>query len=519
MKKFLVLCLVAFITILSVSCIQQEEVFYEKFSVKAGEEALVDFPAFALPKTATEIKLPKGIYPKTYLSEGFFTISKEKDADSGLGVLSPDGKIVVPLEYDRIQMDGPFIMASKQEGDGVENYFYYKDGEEIPLSVTELELVFYALDDNFFCISNDTESQVFDKKGRASFVQNFPSTTTYSAFDDYIQVYDPTTQYNGIYEVYNGFARHIKSYIGNVSGGIVYNITYSGKDTFIVLQTSINGSDFDYVMKNEETGNLDKYGQRVFLYDGKKYEEKEIDLDFHILSIRNMFSPGLTYENRKSFAIKEGFSNIWIVKTDENKNLVDTTAHIMDSKCRITLNFEGDVGGDMLRFANGVGFGGASLENFQTGLFALDGSLLWSNNDFSYHTQSYNDGFLVVGKGGTEGVFYGVFDKEGQLIIPLEYDFISNFADGCALARKNGGWIRLFSNGDVENFDYHNAKLDNLSYFTYLYTLEGKVGVENFKGERIIPCEYDEALCYGYSNYTLYYALIKGEECSLFVVK
>ena len=142
MKKCLVLCLVAFITILSVSCIQQEEVFYEKFSVKAGEEALVDFPDFALPKAATEIKLPKGIYPKTYLSEGFFTVSKEKDADSGLGVLSPDGKVVVPLEYDRIQMDGPFIMASKQEGDGVENYFYYKDGEEIPLSVTELELVF-----------------------------------------------------------------------------------------------------------------------------------------------------------------------------------------------------------------------------------------------------------------------------------------------------------------------------------------------------------------------------------------
>ncbi len=70
-----------------------------------------------------------------------------------------------------------------------------------------------------------------------------------------------------------------------------------------------------------------------------------------------------------------------------------------------------------------------------------------------------HDGLAVVNKDGK----WGFIDKTGKVVIPLQYDYASNFSEGLALVKK-----------------------------------DGKSGFVDKTGKAVIPLQYDDS--YGFSE-------------------
>ena len=87
---------------------------------------------------------------------------------------------------------------------------------------------------------------------------------------------------------------------------------------------------------------------------------------------------------------------------------------------------------------------------------------------------------------------YGLFDKEGKLLIDVNYEDVGNFVDGLATVKRNGkyGMINESKNNVVPfQYDY----IDKLSEGLILFKKNYKYGYLNKKGKEIIPPIYDRA--------------------------
>ena len=96
------------------------------------------------------------------------------------------------------------------------------------------------------------------------------------------------------------------------------------------------------------------------------------------------------------------------------------------------------------------------------------------------------------------GFDYGVIDKNNNIIIPFEYDYIGQFIDGYAKAMKNGKFLTLDIYGNEAFYDYNFIYQFDLEFingyavvFNKFNDNEFKYGLINKKYELILPCEYE----------------------------
>ena len=99
----------------------------------------------------------------------------------------------------------------------------------------------------------------------------------------------------------------------------------------------------------------------------------------------------------------------------------------------------------------------------------------------------------------------GVIDNNNKIIIPLEYDAISNWLEGGPIAHY------VVKNNKVGLLYYHNEVLipaiyDSLYYYSHSVIkvkLNGKIWVINAMNKIIIPLEYDALIVEGISNQSI----------------
>ena len=101
----------------------------------------------------------------------------------------------------------------------------------------------------------------------------------------------------------------------------------------------------------------------------------------------------------------------------------------------------------------------------------------------------YKDGYFVMRSEESRAV--GVFDTNGNIVVPMEYANISGFSDGLFLVNRNGyGYVNV-QGKVVIPLEYNNAK----SFSEELAAVEkdGKWGYINKQGEIAIPLQYENA--------------------------
>ena len=103
----------------------------------------------------------------------------------------------------------------------------------------------------------------------------------------------------------------------------------------------------------------------------------------------------------------------------------------------------------------------------------------------------FSDGLLAVGKEGK----WGFIDKNGKVIVPLQYDGVYTFSEGLALVVKDTkyGYVDKTGN-EVITPTYANAWSFSeglAGVRTGSYSLSGRTGFIDKTGKVVIPLEYD----------------------------
>ncbi len=87
---------------------------------------------------------------------------------------------------------------------------------------------------------------------------------------------------------------------------------------------------------------------------------------------------------------------------------------------------------------------------------------------------------------------YGFADENGNIVIPLKYDYAKDFSEGLALVKLNGKWGYIDKNGnEVTSLKYDYAK----DFYEGLAAvkLNGKWGYIDKNGNEVTPLKYDYA--------------------------
>jgi len=100
--------------------------------------------------------------------------------------------------------------------------------------------------------------------------------------------------------------------------------------------------------------------------------------------------------------------------------------------------------------------------------------------------QGFSEGLAVVGKDGK----YGAIDKQGNIIIPLKYRDMKPFSDGLALVLDNGKYGFLDKNGNYVHKPIYEHAVPYVNGMT-IVTLNGEKRAMDISGKMSIPLNYD----------------------------
>lgn len=227
--------------------------------------------------------------------------------------------------------------------------------------------------------------------------------------------------------------------------------SYLGNDKFYVfLETRDSNGQYTYQstkysgkakIYNAKTDTIErdftdtKYYKKIVTKDNEKEENKYGDLT---LSLDQILKEGY------SFAM-EGISIVKGVAT-EDQFILDKDGEVMISlsgrygkDIGINDNREGGFSPLFLLFINGKGFS-PNLQNGTIRILNIDGTTAFEKNDSVYSNLFYNNDALVCMKYVTElsnkwgPNRYGAYDKKGKRLIDFNYDYMSPFISGYALA-------------------------------------------------------------------------------------
>lgn len=114
---------------------------------------------------------------------------------------------------------------------------------------------------------------------------------------------------------------------------------------------------------------------------------------------------------------------------------------------------------------------------------------------FGYGAQGYNSGMLII----RIKKRWGALDKNGKVVVPVKYDFISNFIYGYATARLKDTYYVIDSIGsEILIHEEDITKISKFSEGLALYTNnKGLAGFINEQGDVAIPAQFEKV---GYFN-------------------
>lgn len=137
--------------------------------------------------------------------------------------------------------------------------------------------------------------------------------------------------------------------------------------------------------------------------------------------------------------------------------------------------------------------------------------------DYDYMWMSDNGTHTVVAKGDK----YGVIDKEGKIVLPLNYDYIEMFDTGTLALNQGGKYVLAESTGKPINKKLYDS-IEKIGS-CYKVELSGKYGILNENGIEVVTPKYDymstiNGSVYGQKNNNLT-ATVYGSESENYIIE
>ncbi len=118
----------------------------------------------------------------------------------------------------------------------------------------------------------------------------------------------------------------------------------------------------------------------------------------------------------------------------------------------------------------------------------LKGETIFTSNEYNYCLNFHED---LIGIANIETGKWGYLNKEGEEVIPCQFDSVGNFSDGFAYAALNGKYGYIDKSGNtVIPFEYDDAYGAGSGLFSVVK--DGKCGLVDSNNTIVVPLEYDD---------------------------
>lgn len=477
-------------------------------SCQKGEEAAGYYSVRSLRKPLTAARaISLGDYAfVSFLERGLIEVSAEQDGNTFFGVMDEKGTLVVPALYTSIEMEGDFLLATGNLENSLYTVFNRK-GEilyrsDSPLSIQDVGEGCVAIAD-----SGAERSYVISDKREDLLGAALDQTYRYSVCGDYI-VAQSTKRYKSfVFERRTGGV--LLSFYG--SSTLQYDVAYMGGKDFIVLRNEVVSSEKDCTVALRYGDGYYYLKQTVTRYTIGVSTPRTLVLGKHISSVSDRYSFGVTQEAREVYPLKEGYYSVSYYKTEGKVADGSFAYYLGDSSLKEVKTLPEQVS-PYLSMVEGIAAVDAPSGNVYLVNDKLD--LLAVIEDAVYQNVVYSGGVLTVSKVVNGERKIGGFDLSGREVIPFEYNYISEFVGGKAVATKGGKAYIVDSAGNA----LYLTEKDYPMNWDGFYEKEqnGKIGLCSFSGSELLSVSFD-ALC-GVKRYggEVFVALSQGNDVRVY---
>lgn len=405
------------------------------------------------------------------LSHNHFLVKRNRK----FGIVSKDGKTVIPIEYSFIDLNSAYIILTKA---GKYGLFDWEGNEILPVCYKNIRVLSSKsaiIDNTLFFFDKTIAPQKYDsitllhddlckvsRNGKFGIIDDTGNTVLPLQFD-YLGYYD--------------YIRKTMPAIKENKYGI---IDINGNEVIPMIYDPIEPND------------IKAYGEENDIAFGMS-ERKHIEIfmgSFTAMIMRLNGKWGVISSEGKeivpfAYDQMDYFDKILIVKTTDKMGVIS-----VDGRQLIPLSYD-EVIPDNERSLL------LARKNNRCGLFDKKGKIIMP---FEYDSIEPSIETITVTKDGKKGVF----NKKGKLLIPIEYDDIKtpDFISGTYSVCNDGKWGVLDKNGrSITLLIYDEISDYGFACERLAVCRNGKWGFINRKGVEIIECKYDEVFQFFEENH------------------
>ncbi len=495
-RKAVVLLTILIAAIALTSCVRSNPLS-DSYTIDKGREVFLSEEYFNYT-IAEKIALPEGVFFESYLYDDTYLVYASNDSEKEAylyGLANSEG-LVVPCEYNKVSKSGLFLNFTKIEESGESiNEIRYIDG--ILLLKISGSISIKAINEDYCALYYDSYSQVFDKDGVYYFTDStkMSSNFSYSYCDGRLFGQDTLlndwfvwtlSKQEGGSSAPTGIALIDTFFISNNE---IKTVCYLGKDVYLVIE-SVESNKSEYTYYEEREGSDRFVFQHAYTVNLSNGQVEEVELEYPILGVLNKYSPSMSYEQRETFNVSEGYTAVCIAVLGEDLKRVGLRYYVIDSDCNFVIRYPEGITPGAISFIDGYGFTGMATASYGSGLYYMNCDVTWINQEHEYFDHSFNYGRYVCAYGTEKGSVYGAFDSEGNVVINFEYSYISPFSQDKAIAQKDDVYYLIDSEGEIiQNLEDFYEDITILSFGMYLYEDNGYLGIKNFAGNILVKAE------------------------------
>ena len=405
-------------------------------------------------------------------------VFETRDGETYYGAVNGEGEVVLATAYTKLSSVGDFLVA---EG-GVEQserYVFSHGGAKL-LTLSDLSEV-KDIGGGYFSVVSGESSAVYDQTGKNVLPgTGLDDTYEYSSCGNFILA---RSEEKGSTLVFHALTSDIKlSFFDTESTS--YSVAYVGGGDFVAVKTEVaDASSYDVAL--DRGGETTYYKQIVRRYTVGVENPVTLDPGRFIVQIANRYSIGLTEADRASFSLKDGFNAVAYYKTEGKKATGALCYYVADGGLK-PLKVMPDGVSPLFTLINGVG---ATLSSSGDIVFLNEsGDEVGRVNDAAYQDIVFSGEVVVASKIVGSNVKRGAINKNGAVVIPFEYSYISAFAGEKAVASKGGKTYVVTANG-AETYICDEAFPHYFDGF-YKTTAGTLVGITSLDGVSLVSPVY-----------------------------
>ena len=456
------------------------------------------------PALTTKIEVPiEGYTFVTFLNRGVIEITDESGAY--YGAMNRDGKVLIePTRFSGLSMEGDFFLAEGNLEEGLYAVLNL-NGEVVYSSFKALSIT--DVGEGCVRIEEDGLSCLFNEKGEDLMgATSLDSTYEYSVCKDYITARSKTRKNAFVFERSTGDT--LLSLYGGTS--ISFDLAYLGGKNFLVIrEESVDAkSDYSYSIKEGESTRYVRQTLQVHSLDGSN--PRTVTTEGPLYSLTDRHSFGVTQQARENYPLKEGYFVLRTYRLNGKSADGSVNCCVTDASFTPLARLPEELN-PLIRPVNGV----AAVTGAEGVIYLVDGelNLLKTFDDATYQSASISGTMITATKLGS-GSKRGCLDMNGNVVIPFEYSYISEFFGKYAVASKGGKSYVVGTDGSIREIAEENFPYYWLGY--YETTAAGKIGIASLDGSELVPTAYDTLEGVGRYGGEVFVALKKDGKTTVF---